>query len=421
VRLGIVGGKLQGTEAAYLAGKAGYEVVLVDRRRASAASGLADEVHNLDVLADQERALEVLGSCDAVLPACEEDETLEWLCGRVPTTETPVLFDLDSYRVTSSKLRSNELFDRLGVPRPQPWPACGFPVIVKPSGSSGSEGVQLVDDEGGLDEARGRLEAAGHQVVVEEYAPGPSISLEVIGGGEDGRQTVAAFQPTLLEFDRFYDCKRVVAPIDEVRAGDPAGLERITAAFDEIGRAIATGLGLRGIMDIEVMLHGDELKVLEVDARLPSQTPTAVFHSCGVNLVEMLAETFVRGRTPSFDRSPRKACSYQHVRAAEGTVEVLGEHMMGEARPLRLVDGFHGADEALVERATGGAATAGRGVPSGARPEALPSEWVATLIACGGTCAEARAKAAAAVADIAAAHGLAVRPEESAQPGDDCR
>ena len=32
MRLLIVGGKLQGTEAAYLAGKAGWETVLVDRR-----------------------------------------------------------------------------------------------------------------------------------------------------------------------------------------------------------------------------------------------------------------------------------------------------------------------------------------------------------------------------------------------------
>ena len=32
MRLAVVGGKLQGTEAAYLAGKAGYDVVLIDRR-----------------------------------------------------------------------------------------------------------------------------------------------------------------------------------------------------------------------------------------------------------------------------------------------------------------------------------------------------------------------------------------------------
>ncbi len=56
MRLAIVGGKLQGTEAAYLAGEAGYEVVLIDRRPDRPAAGLAAEVHVFDVTADPARA-----------------------------------------------------------------------------------------------------------------------------------------------------------------------------------------------------------------------------------------------------------------------------------------------------------------------------------------------------------------------------
>ena len=92
-------------------------------------------------------------------------------------------------------------------------------------------------------------------------------------------------------------------------------------------------------MDIEVMVHEGQLKVLEIDARLPSQTPTAVFHACGINMVGLLAETVLGGRDPAVDRTPRQGCCYQHVRVAGGAVEVLGEHMMGAARPLRLIPG----------------------------------------------------------------------------------
>lgn len=408
MRLGVVGGKLQGTEAAYLAGKAGYEVVLVDRRAETPASGLAHEVHEIDITVDEARARHVFSSCDAVLPACEDDETLEWLDEHVPSLDVPLLFDLDSYAVTSSKLRSNELFDQLGVARPIPWPACGFPLIVKPSSSSGSEGVRLVDDEDELEAALAALETDGHEAVVEEYAPGPSLSLEVIGW--DGE--VAVFQPTLLEFDRYYDCKRVVAPVDEVfreRSAEQAG---VLAAFDEMGRTLASGLGLRGIMDIEVMLHGGALKVLEIDARLPSQTPTAVLHSCGVNLVEILVETALHGRIPVFDRVPAAASCYQHVRVAEGVAEVLGEHMMGAARPLRLIGGFRGADEAIVDRPEAGGRAAGGG---------SPDEWVATLITRAPTLEGARLKAVEAVMALASAEGLTVRPESTAMPGDECR
>ena len=245
MRLAVVGGKLQGTEAAYLGLKAGYEVVLVDRRPGVPASGLAAETHVFDVCAEEERTRRLFMGCDAVLPACEDDDTLAWLAEHATAWGVPLLFDLPAYKVSSSKLRSNRLFDDLGVARPAPWPSCGFPIIVKPSGSSGSEGVRLVQNEDELAAARAELEASGHEAVVEEFAPGPSLSLEVIAW--DG-----VAQPLLgteLEFDRYYDCKRVLAPV-----GGPDA-DRLLARFDEIGEKLALGLGLNGVMDIEVMVH----------------------------------------------------------------------------------------------------------------------------------------------------------------------
>ena len=210
MRLAVVGGKLQGTEAAYLAGEAGYDVVLIDRRPDRPAAGLATEVHVFDVVADPARAREVLLSCDAVLPACEDDRALEFLTSFVPMMGLPLLFDLGAYAVTRSKLRSNALFERLDVPRPRPWPRCGFPAVVKPSVGSGSTGVQLVRSEPGLALARAALAAHGAQAVVEEFVAGPSLSVEVIAlGGE-----ALTLLPTFLEFDAAYDCKRVVAPVD---------------------------------------------------------------------------------------------------------------------------------------------------------------------------------------------------------------
>jgi pyrrolysine biosynthesis protein PylC len=398
VRLAVVGGKLQGTEAAYLGLKAGYEVVLIDRRPGVPATGLAAETHVFDIAGDEERARGLLSGCDAVLPACEDDDTLAWIAGHATKWGVPLLFDLPAYGVSSSKLSSNRLFDDLGVARPAPWPSCGFPLIVKPSGSSGSEGVRLVEDEEGLAAALGELEASGHEAVVEEFAPGPSLSLEVIGW-----QGVA--QPLLgteLEFDRYYDCKRVLAPVGEPDAGE------LLARFDQIGKQLALGLGLNGVMDIEVMVHGGALKVLEIDARLPSQTPTAVYHSSGINIVAVLAETVLGGRIPAVDRTIWRGCCYQHVCVSGGAVEVLGEHMMGAARPLRLVPGLYGADEVITD------------LPeySFDGPDA---EWVATLITLASTAEQARDKARNALARLADEHGLAITPETSAQPGDECR
>ena len=56
----------------------------------------------------------------------------------------------------------------------------------------------------------------------------------------------------------------------------------------DISVKIAELIELKGIMDVEVIDDEGILKVLEIDARIPSQTPTVVYHSTGVNLLEEL-------------------------------------------------------------------------------------------------------------------------------------
>jgi 3-methylornithine--L-lysine ligase len=407
VRLLIVGGKLQGTEAAYLAGKAGWETVLVDRREDPPAAGLADRHVIADITADEDLARRLVTSCDAVLPAFEDQTGLAWLCERVPRWDVPLLFDLDAYRVTESKLASRRLFEELDVPRPSAWPACGFPAVVKPSTASGSEGVEVVWDEAGLAAARSALERGGHDVVVEEYVAGPSLSLEVLSW--NGR--AVPLQVTGLEFDADYDCRRVVAPVGEA-AGEPACAGPggscdwpaavhggVLDAFDAASVRVAEGLGLNGLMDVEVMVRGAEPKLLEIDARLPSQTPTAVYWSSGLNILELLERTVREGAPPAVDRAPGRACVYQHVRASRGMLEVLGEHVMGSAGPLSPAPGFFGADEALTDYAPG------------------LDRWAATLIVSAPELREARERAAEVVAEVARHEGLRVRPEdETASP-----
>ena len=402
MRLLIVGGKLQGTEAAYLAGKAGWETVLVDRREAPPAAGLVDRHVVADVTADEDLAHRLVATCDAVLPACEDEPTLAWLAERVPAWGAPYLFDLDAYRVTESKVASGRLFEELDVPRPLGWPDCGFPAVVKPSCASGSEGVTLVHDETRLAAAREELERRGHDVVVEEYVAGPSLSLEVLAW--DG--AAVPLQVTGLEFDLSYDCRRVVAPVGEA-AGAPASpgpggacdwsaavAAGVLDAFEAASVRVAEGLGLRGLMDVEAMVRGAEPKLLEIDARLPSQTPTAVYWSSGLNIVEVLARTVIDGALPAVDRAPRRACVYQHVRASGGMLDVLGEHVMGGAAPLSLVPGFFGADEALTDYAPG------------------RDGWAATLIVAAESAGEARTRAEEVVAELARHEGLRVAADD---------
>jgi len=370
----IIGGKLQGVELVYLAHKAGWEVIVIDKGPVVPASGLSDKFVQLDA-ADTGDMETVLKGVDLVIPATENRETLDILDRWCSAKGMPLAFDADAYAISSSKLESDRLFAQIKIPAPVSWPDCGFPLIAKPSGGSGSKGVQIFDNRRQLEERfPGSLPPDGW--VLQEYVEGPSYSLEIVGVPVQ----YLPLQVTDLEMDAGYDCKRVIAPTQLT--------SRQVGEFEEISVKIAEAIQLRGLMDVEVILHKGELKVLEIDARFPSQTPTAVYHSTGINMIELLppaARNLFEKRFLDFQKL-LVGVVYEHIKVTSGVVEVCGEHIMADAGPLHLEPGFFGAHEAITNYAPG------------------QTEWVATLIITGSTREQALLNRNRVIDNIEAAH-----------------
>jgi len=139
----------------------------------------------------------------------------------------------------------------------------------------------------------------------------------------------------------------------------------LTGPFEEMAVTLAEAVGLSGVMDVEAILHEGQLKVLEIDARFPSQTPIAVHHSTGINMVERLAEVFSaqgKRKPDSIHSQPIRGSVLEHIRVRDGRLSVCGEHILVEDGPLHLEADFFGADEALTSQAPG------------------KNDWVATLM-----------------------------------------
>ena len=356
----VIGGNLQGVEATYLCQKAGWEVVVIDRNPGAPASGLCDSFVQLDITPERGE-MRLAREADIVIPALENEDALATLGRWTEIEGIPYAFDPEAYAISSSKARSNRLFLQLGIPTPESWPTCGFPVIAKPSKGSGSQGVHVVHDMNQL-QCHVPVTGPSDDWVIQEYLPGPSYSLEVIGFSGQYK----ALQITDLAMDADYDCKRVLAPTELS--------EVLAAEFEEISLVLAEAVRLRGVMDVEVIVHDGVPKVLEIDARLPSQTPTAVYWSTGVNIVEILAEVFLRGSLENLMElnskcgsrmRPPRGVIYEHIRVCRDALEVAGEHIMTGAGPLHIRRDFFGADEAITNYEPG------------------LDEWVATLIVSG--------------------------------------
>lgn len=355
MKVAVIGGKLQGIEAAYLARKAGWNVALIDRDPDVPARELAHSFIQLDVTMNTTDIWNICKDMDLIIPALENYEALVSLKDLAKSKRLPLAFDDAAYAITSSKQESNSLFKDLGLPAPRPWPDCGFPVILKPSGSSGSQGVIKITDNEQLTACR-HGKTSPDDWIIQEFLEGPSYSLEVVG--IDGHYR--SLQCTIIEVDGSFDCKRVIAPSDLTEA--------IEQRFDEMALSVAKAINLRGIMDLEVILHKNELKILEIDARLPSQTPTAVLKSTGINMLELLYDIFNRRNKPDIlPAEEQKPVIYEHIKVNYDTLEICGEHIISEARQLRYKRNFFGADEALTDF------------------DPDYSSWVATLILTGRT------------------------------------
>ncbi len=342
IQIAIVGGKLQGVEAVYLAGKAGFRTLVIDKKEMVPAKDLCHEFLHADVTKKEAYLIEALKQADMILPALEDDEALAALTEIANEHGLVLAFDPDAYGISKSKIRSDALFHQHNIPAPAYYPDCKAPYIAKPSGLSGSTGVRRIGTRKELEEF---LEKApqDEKWVIQEYLGGRAYSMEVIGKPGNYR----TYQITELFMDESYDCKRVIAPCSIS--------DSLNEQFVDITVRLAEFLSLRGIMDVEVIEDEGLLKVLEIDARIPSQTPTAVYHASGMNLVEELSDVFLKGTFNNEYGLIKKNVAYEHYLINDGQIRVLGEHIMGSAGPLKLIPGFCGADEVLTDYKIGSA------------------------------------------------------------------
>lgn len=334
----IIGGKLQGVEALYLAGQAGMETTLIDKSDSPLGKNFCGRFLCQDVVQYDTNLIKIMEESDFVLPAMENSEALATLKSLAEQYDIHLIYDADAYGISSSKRISDRMMLEKGLPCPRYYPDGNFPYIGKPSSMSGSEGVTKIFDK----EAMNRFLDAhrDEEWVAQEFLEGPSYSLEVIGTPGNYR----TYHVTKLLMDPVYDCKRVLSCPDF-----PADLQK---QIEEETLALAEMVNLHGIMDVEVIETDGVLRILEIDARIPSQTPITVYHATGWNFMTEMAKAFGKhpvADTPLWERE--KYVSLEQIQVEGNSVSVLGEHVMSEAGMLSRHRDFCGADEALTDYA----------------------------------------------------------------------
>ncbi|MEI8217120.1 MAG: 3-methylornithine--L-lysine ligase PylC [Eubacteriales bacterium] len=351
-RLAIIGGKLQGIEACYLAGKAGIQTLLIDKNPDAPARGLCTEFINVDILLENRFLMDELCKCDLVLPALENQNVLDHLVELSQTFGFILAFDPKAYAISSSKIESDKLIHKYNLPSPAYFPNGQVPYVAKPSNGSGSDGVKILNTISEVELFLAKINSENGKKetqdwIVQEYVSGPSYSIEVIGSKAKGYKT---YKITEIFVDKEYDCNKVTSYVNlDKKSRDE---------FSQLGRELAALVDLDGIMDVEVILNNGELKILEIDARFPSQTPTVVLQSTGENLIVELIRHFCKKKFVEMTANEKLESnkekkelfvSFEHFLVENGAISQPGEHIIGEAGKLQYIEGFCHADEALTD------------------------------------------------------------------------
>lgn len=189
----------------------------------------------------------------------------------------------------------------------------GYPVVVKPRAMAGSAGVVRADH---ADHVRRAFEAASEEtvlgldtyaepgVLVEEYLPGPEISVECVVLAPGDVRIVAVTRKRLGAEPRFLETGHCVSAHDEL-LNDPA-------VADVARRALAALDVALGVVHVEMRLAGTRGPcVVEVNGRLGGDLiPLLTQLATGVSLAGAAAELAL-GRAPALTATRQHAAAVQ--------------------------------------------------------------------------------------------------------------
>ena len=341
----IIGGKLQGSEVAYLGYKGGFNIILIDKNPQCPARKLSGNFICADVTNKNPEVENILKSSDMIIPTMENYEVLKYLVDLCHDLriESKLAFDWEAYKISRSKIRSDKLFHSNGLPAPKYYPGGTYPYIAKPGYDSGSHGVLMIKSKEEMNNFKRNPQIDSDNYIIQEYVTGPSYSVEVIGSPGNYK----TYDLTEIFVDSGYDCYSIEIP-DNVN-------EKIQKQIEDLAVEAAGLIKLRGIMDLEVIVREDDIYILEIDARFPSQTPISVYHSSGVNYVKELYDLFIGSGDKIEDYGENKHSKPElgkkyskliHYLVTDNRFAPLGEHIMVEGGVLDYTSGI--TDEAIA-------------------------------------------------------------------------
>lgn len=196
--------------------------------------------------------------------------------------------------------RFDALLEQFGIRRPRGFAvttleealnaaeALGYPVLLRPSYVIGGQNMKIVREADEVREYMSRILKQGieNPVLIDQYLPGSELEVDVIS---DGKQVLI---PGVMEHIE----RAGVHSGDSIAVYPPYSInDKMLATVAECSEKLALALKTKGLVNIQYLIYGNELYVIEVNPRA-SRTVPYISKVTGVEMVDiatrvMLGET----------------------------------------------------------------------------------------------------------------------------------
>ncbi len=149
----------------------------------------------------------------------------------------------------------------------------GFPVFVKPNSEGSTFGCSLVEQESELIPAICKALDFDSEVLVEKYIHGTEITVSVLGNCRGDLKVLSAIE--IVPESKFYDYQSKYSEGGSTHIIPARLTDSITNLAQKYAEICHLELGCRGMSRTDMILHGDEIFVLEVNT-IPGMTPTSL-------------------------------------------------------------------------------------------------------------------------------------------------
>ena len=194
----------------------------------------------------------------------------------------------------------DEILEKCSIPRPRGMTVyteaealsaandLGYPVLVRPSYVLGGQGMQIAASDDDIVEFMGIInkEVQEHPILVDKYLVGTEVEVDGVCDGQD------VLIPGIMEHVE----RAGVHSGDSISVYPAQSLsEAVIAKLEDYTVRLARALHVKGLLNIQFIVHGDEVYVIEVNPR-SSRTVPYISKVTGIPIVDIASKILV-GKT----------------------------------------------------------------------------------------------------------------------------